>query len=129
MTIDELKEKMETGEEFELEDSILTYKYDKKKELFVHVYGDSWEEATINLNGLLKTKLIHKPWKPKVGYPYWYWFSNSYNIFICGDKRFENSLYDMLNIAFGNCFQTKEECESHTEVRDKWIEMRKEYTE
>ena len=127
MTIDEIKELMETGEEFEIEglgfrkftfmDGILFDKANASKK---------WDSADVEVNYLLSSTLIRKPWKPKVGEDCYWWaiFSGSWQV---TTDNFTADELDLQAIAFGNCFRTKEECEKHTEMRDKLIEIRKEY--
>lgn len=128
MTIDELKELMETGEEFEVKEKpnhecvfIDSKFYMREKGL------EEWIEVEQKLKFFLNSTIIRKPWKPKENEPYSYYFFNVVGEIQINTRLNEMTCYDLLNYAFGNCFRTKEECESHTEIRDKLIEMRKEY--
>ena len=125
MTIDELKELMETGEEFEISNS--PYKFQIKGNILWAKDEQGWHWSFVKMNDLFESTIIRKPWKPKVGEDYFLWYNNviSKEFYIAEATNVAN-YEDLLNIAFGNCFRTKEECESHTEIRDKLTEMRKE---
>lgn len=58
-------------------------------------------------------------WKPKLGQVYWYWSGKVhpiafYDVFY-GNKQ------DMQRCSIGNCFPTREDCESCTEILDKLL--------
>ena len=127
MTIDELKELMETGEEFELycSDDYIR-RFNRKINVFERLVNGNWYQSSISINMLLTYNVLRKPWKPKVGEIYWFWTLDMWSKCEVFSVDFDSEC-DMLRFAFGNCFRTKEECESHTEIRDKLIEMRKEY--
>ena len=124
MTLDELKELMETGEEFEISNS--PYKFQIKCNILWAKDEQGWHWSFVKMNDLFESTIIRKPWKPKVMEEYWHWNYIDEKFYACKTTFVGNS-FDLALIAFGNCFRTKEECESHTEIRDKLIEMRKEY--
>ena len=74
-------------------------------------------------NGILMSllrgtdEIIKKPWKPRLKERY-YTISGMCNddkdIVIC-QEIFTNGVYDYMNFAMHNCFQTKEEAELHKE--------------
>ena len=132
MTLDELKELMETGEEFQLEEYIQVGSKHRFKDGIIEEFNEilytKWERSEISMNNLLVCNLVRKPWKPKVGEPYYCWsFQWKDSAIFPVYSIFEGYTLDFMFANFGNCFRTKEECESHTEIRDKLIEMRKEY--
>ena len=125
MTIDEIKELMETGEEFELQQKLGVFKF-MNGNIYITSYNGTWALAEMNLNLILNATLIRKPWKPKVGESYYCWEIMNEDMQI-RSYSFDADEVDFAMLAFGNCFRTREECEKHTEMRDKLIEMRKEY--
>ena len=125
MTLDEINEKMETGEEFELQQKLGVFKF-MNGNIYITSYNGTWALAEMNLNLILNATLVCKPWKPKLGDTYWWWMILPGSIRPYSTKFIDHSGH-YEQIAFGNCFRTRSECEKHTEMRDKLIEMRKEY--
>lgn len=133
MTIDELKEVMETGEEFDLKftDKMTTqgtYRFNKKS---IEILCDDvvFRKSNLFVNDLLGAEFTKRPWKPKIDDEYWSWWVSSKGGSISVKCVFINCSSNMEQIAFGNFFRTKEECEAHPEVRDMLENMRKVYAE
>lgn len=128
-----LIELAKTGEEFEtscygngysvkFENNLLFYKMN------TITSNSKWRlEEETELIDFLSSVISRKPWKPKVGDKVWCWVLYNDGYTECVRYTFSGLDIDFARIAFGNCFRTKEECESHTEIRDKLIAMRKEY--
>lgn len=116
-----------TGEEFEERNNIVKYRFKDNQLQRCFISDDGcWDMSGIWFNDAI-TDIIRKPWKPKVGEKYWRWHTGLHEEVGAILDRFDGFHADYLNFSIGNCFRTKEECESHTEVRDKLIAMRKEY--
>ena len=125
-----LIELAKTGEEFELNGfsgKFILSETENQIQILESYRGSKWENTLLTSHHLLNSKIIRKPWKPKVNEDYFYWSLDYWGKPFSSNKTFLNSSVDLSQIAFGNCFRTKQECESHPEVRDKLIAMRKEY--
>ena len=123
-----LIELAKTGEEFEIKDRSIQCRFNEGYLEHKPVVNSTWVFLHIDVCSLSKMEIIRKPWKPKVGEMYWSWcYFHSKGIWFATIDSSSGDQDVICQFAFGNCFRTKQECELHTEVRDKLIAMRKEY--
>mgnify|MGYP001809833259 CR=1 FL=1 len=121
----------ETGETFKIADRPdpeLDWRIANNRFQFLNQNDGKWWAADMSLTfgDLCRMKIVRKPWKPRIGEDYWYW--DTYN----GDVEpsccsFDAEEMDLSRIAFGNCFETAEDCEAHPEIKERMIAMKKEY--
>lgn len=113
------------GEEFVVKDENSNQKLlcqidDKGLKVFVEEYG--WNNYSyIELVSLLlgEKSIIKKPFVPKYHEAYWTFDDYGDPWYITNGKNNDKTELAM-NIAFGNCFRTREEAEAHQEeIREK----------
>ena len=127
MTKEELMELMTTGEEFTTTTLAGTWKFIDNVICHKKVSGN-FLPYDVSHNYFIGVTIIRKPWNPKIGERYWVWgFHPESHECEPGNIIFGADALEFATIAFGNYFRTREECEKHTEIRDKLLEMRKEY--
>lgn len=135
MTIDELKEVMKTKKPFDLKFNEQgrttqgTYRFDSNQNIEIKCADGVFRKSNLFVNDMFEAEFIKIPWKPKNDGQYWSWWIDSRGNSVVVDCIFINCSSNLEQIAFGNCFETKEECRAHPEVRDMLLKMRKDYAE
>jgi len=107
-----LKYLMDSGDTFSLESPLVNpgreYKFEDGK-LLVKLHADSsFTPTIIHFNAFLGTKIVLKPWRPKIGDTYYFWskFKDDELFVVC--DTFSGTMLDHMNLRFANVFKTEE---------------------
>ena len=128
MNFKELDEVIESGEEFYLVFGSVrdTYKIVKGKFMFLNSQG-VFEKSLNELNYFLNAEVVRLPWKPKEYDEYWYVHMTEVGNFEAMQCVWRGGSPDLKDFELGNCFKTKDEAQNDQNIRERFINMRREY--